>query len=222
MKIRAITVFVVINLLAAFVYMGCQKDDQKIRITGNIMDIKQNITLEEVEVILSAKLISNGVFNPFHTVVTSVKTDSEGNYSINIDKIKGSEFKIEIKKSNYFKIEEEVADDEIMGGKEYNKNFQLYPIGYLNLHIKHHYPPMAGSDVISYAVINSELDCDACCSKEYKQGTLLFFETTEICQFHALDSAKIVWHITKQGNYSMDSAVIAIPLFDTAYHEILY
>lgn len=205
----------------AAVLFACSKDKDRIMIEGTLTDAVQLIPIGGSDVFLYGKKFQGGNYNPNPTVIASVSTDSEGKFSINIEQLKASDFEIRVNKEQYFSFSEALTISEISAGKTYKPSYTLHPEGWLRLHVQNTFP-FNNSDLISYRIISDNPVCSDCCKSDYIQGSGNTYNVVSSCRTKANTAALIIWNVHKGGGSTLDSAIVNIPLFDTAFYHLKY
>lgn len=214
--------FVLILIFLLFMAaMACNKDSDRIIIEGSVTDPVQSVKVEGATVYLYGKLLQGGVFHPDPSVIAMATTDASGNFKIDIGQVKASDFEMHVLKENYFGFTEPLTTSEISAGKTYNPAYQIYPQAWIHLKVRNTFP-YDSSDLISYRILSQNPSCADCCSDAYVQGSGMNYNNESLCRSRALSAARIIWNVHKGGNSITDSAVLTLPLFDTAYYELKY
>jgi hypothetical protein len=217
-QFRGVLISFLIIIVAA---LACNKDSDRIIIDGSVTDPVQLMKVQGANVSLYGKLFQGGVFHPDPSVIAMATTDASGNFKIDVGQVKASDFEIHVQKDDYFGFTEPLTTNEIAAGKTYTPAYQIYPQAWIHLKVRNTFPYNA-SDLISYRILSQNPSCADCCSDAYVQGAGTNYNKEVFCRSRALSSAKILWNVHKGGNSFTDSAILILPLFDTAYYELNY
>ena len=170
-----------IYLLFALALIACKKDTSlKQTIQGKVYEQNINAGSANASVIIFSKKLSGGSINNTFTVVASTTTDSEGNYTVEFDRERTAEYKIEVSKESFFTLSSILSADVVEQSKTYTKQLNIYPIAMLEIRVNN-LPPGTGANYLGFKPLD-EISC-ACCISEgfiYK-GT---GDTTVFCNWY--------------------------------------
>ena len=135
-------------------FFSCKRKEEHIIVIGQTFDNEQNVPLQNAKITLYGKKIESGSWTSSYSTLGTDFSDAQGNYSIEIENIKVSDFKIEITKDNYFTDIAEYKSDDISKGDNV-LNFRLHSIAYVKLYIKNSNPATT-QDLFKYKITNFE------------------------------------------------------------------
>lgn len=202
------------------VVSGCKKDPDRIVIEGEVFDPVQSVYVGNADVFLTGKVFEGGVFNPDPVVIASTVSDNSGKFSIDVEQIKASDFKLQIVKELYFTHEKSLTINEIASGKAYQSSFDLFPVGWLSLRVENT-KPFNSSDLISYRIISDNPLCYDCCSDIYNKGKGTDYDSVTVCRSKGGKQFIISWYVYK-GDTTVDSVSLVMPVFDTLFYHLKY
>ena len=127
---------------------SCKRKEEHIFVIGQTYDNEQNVPIQNVKVVLYGRKIESGSWSSTYTKLGSDVSDAQGSYSIDIENIKASDFKIELTKDNYYSHAVEYKTDDISKGNNVF-NFGLHSIAFVKLYIKNS-NPATNQDLFTY------------------------------------------------------------------------
>lgn len=208
-------------LLATFIGLSCKKEKEKITINGTIYDPNLKTFLSNAHVTISASMISSGFYNSNYTDIASTTTDANGAFSFDFEKQKSAGYRIYISKDNYFDNTIDINDADIVPGTPYTPTYNLYPVGYIKLHVKNS-NPFDTTDAIRYSYSSGYLTCFECCSNVLFKGFGKHYDVTTKCKTYGSQNVNINWSVYKVGyDVAYSDSFFCTP-FDTTYYQILY
>src|SRR5690349_13288921 len=105
---KAVTFFVVLALLS------CKKDKtQQLTINGTVTDGVNGGGVSNVVVSLSYQPYQNGVASASFTSLGTYTTSTDGYYSFTFDKPTSLKYRIELSRSDYFGVSQEINPDDL-------------------------------------------------------------------------------------------------------------
>ena len=222
MKRPHIIILIAIGILVVTGFgISCKKEKDKINISGTVYDPNLNTFLANAHVTISASMISSGFYNSNYTDIATTTTDANGVFTFEFEKQKSAGYRIFISKDNYFDNTIDINDADIVPGTPYTPAYNLYPVGYIKLHVKNS-TPYDTSDAIRYSYTSGYLACYECCSNMLIKGYGKYYDVTSKCKTYGNQNAIISWSIYKAGYDVAHSDSIFCTAFDTTYYEILY
>ncbi|OFX44549.1 MAG: hypothetical protein A2046_12000 [Bacteroidetes bacterium GWA2_30_7] len=204
----------------ALLTFSCKRKEEHIVVFGQIYDNEQNIPLQNVKVVLSGKKIESGTWSNAYSNLGSTISDAQGNYSIDIENIKVSDFKIELSKDNYFQHFAEYKTDEISKGDNVF-NFRLHSKAFIKLFIKNT-SAFNNQDLFTYKIANFQNNCFECCTDSSFTYTGQNIDIIKKCSTYGAYNLIINYSVKKNNvlkEYS--DSILTIP-FDTINHYINY
>lgn len=202
------------------IFLSCKRKEENILILGQIYDYERNVPLQNVQVVLSGKKIESGSWSSNFSKLGSDITDAQGNYSIEIENTKASDFKIELTKDNYYFLSTEYKTDDISKGKNVF-NYRLHSIAYVKLFIKNSIP-FSAQDFFTYNISNFNNNCIECCTDS--NYTFVGQNVDEIKKCKTYGAYNLIIKYTVRKNNEINEytdSLLTIP-FDTVKHFINY
>lgn len=138
--------------IAFLLFTGCKKKDLTYTISGNIHDASFDNSLAGATVTITATGSSKNDF------VKTITTGSDGNYTLTFERVKYTEIKIEVKKTNYFPQSATYTLEDFEINKENTVNFTLDAMAWVKLHFTGD-----GSKTVKYFRQQGLTGCDECC-----------------------------------------------------------
>lgn len=199
---------------------SCKRKEEHIIVIGQTYDNEQNIPLQNVKVVLYGKKIESGSWSTTYTKLGSDVTDAQGNYAIDIENIKASDFKIELDKDNYYPYSVEYKTDDISKGNNVF-NFGLHSIAFIKLFINN-LNPATSQDLFTYRISNFKNNCIECCTDSTFTYVGQNINEHKKCKTYGALNLIINYTVRKNNEIKeyIDS-VLTTP-FDTVTHLINY
>ncbi len=196
---------------------SCKKEPKVITVTGHISKINSNDNISGAHVYLDSKQIIDGVYNSNFNNIANVETNSDGNYSFEIEQSNTEIYRFRVIKNSYFEIEETVAVEELEENETYNKDFNLTGESWINLKVNNTMP-QSTNDEIDYRYININVEGLDCCNNETTIGIGAEYSEDKLCRTQSDDWIKLEWVVKKNGGqiYHKDS------IFTTFGQTIIY
>ncbi len=217
MKI-SINIFVILAIAST---ISCKKQNDKVSFAGSVFEPNTKTNVSDAKVVLSAQLIESGTWNTNFTVLKSVSTDSEGNFKLETESQRVSNYRITISKNNYFENYFNINPENIKNGETYEDNYEIYSSSTININIKNTYP-VDSLDKFGYSIDGQLSLCSDCCSGTEKIYTGTTVNETAICKLPGHQTIKINYYYIKGGNTTVKSISKYIPEFETTNVNILY
>ena len=201
-------------------FFSCKRKEEHIIVIGQTFDNEQNVPLQNAKITLYGKKIESGSWTSSYSTLGTDFSDAQGNYSIEIENIKVSDFKIEITKDNYFTDIAEYKSDDISKGDNV-LNFRLHSIAYVKLYIKNSNPATT-QDLFKYKITNFENNCFECCTDSNYTFVGQNVNESKKCKTYGAFNLIINYSVRKNNkiNEFVDS-ILTTP-FDTTSHYINY
>lgn len=200
---------------------SCKKNKNIINISGHIYDPYINTYVSGAHITVSSSKVSSGFYNSNFTDIATTTTDANGLFQFEFEQEKSSAYRFHLNLDNYFDRTIDVPEADIQPENVYSPTFDLYPIGYLKLHVKNA-TPYDTSDFIAYSYDIDNINCVDCCSNTTIKGYGKTYDVTSKCKTYGSKNVAINWHVTKFGiDVAYSDSIFCVP-FDTTYFEILY
>lgn len=143
---------------------ACKKGATKFIVTGSISDLTFNQPLKNA----SIKVLKTAADSGEQSHVTTVNTDSEGNYSFTISRDRFVSLDMIIEKEGYFSIEKKVNFNELTVKENNIINLNTTGKSWAKIHLIHTANPNTKMDIIR---TKGKSGCSECCPNGYQQFT---------------------------------------------------
>lgn len=207
------------SLLIILIF-SCKRKEEHIAVIGQVYDNEQNKPIQNVKVILFGKKIESGTWSTTYSTLASTVSDLQGNYSIDIENIKVSDFKIELNKENYYSQSAEYKTDDISKGENV-LNFRLHSVAFLKLFIKNT-TPATNQDFFNYKISNFNENCFECCNDSNFSFTGKNIDVLKMCKTYGAFNLIVNFTVKKNNIINEYSDTIFTTAFDTISHYINY
>jgi len=172
----------------------------------------------DVMVKLYAQKITSGTWNTSYSLVTSQKTNINGQFSLSFDAIRASAYRIEFKKDKYFDIVSDLDASKVVKGQNYVVNYEILPEAYLRLNIINT-SPFNSLDKMNYYFSNAVTsECSDTTTSYY--GTLV--NDYKICKVYGGQEIQLNWNVRKNNQVNVYNAMIYVTPFDTTIYNLFY
>ena len=216
-----LSVAIPLAVLLFFSFNSCKKKVDKLTISGLLYQNGISSPLSGVHVTLKAKKMSGGAWTSNYETVTSGTTGADGKFSFTFNLMKVSGYRLIFEKTNYFTLTNDFSDNVLSNGGEYFKNYQVYAVAYLEVHIKNS-TPVNSSDFMTYQLTGGTSGDIDCCSDTISNFFGTNIDVTRICKTYADQNIKIDWRYTKINIPHISVINITCPAFDTTSVQLFY
>jgi len=203
------------------VLYSCKKKANELVVRGKIFDPNTNAYVEGAKVKLLASKVESGIYNSNYTEVSSVLTDSDGNFSFDFTEAKVAGYRITVTKDRYFGYSEDINSDQIVSGTAFSPTYSIYPEGYVKLEIEN-FVSYDSLDNVTYSFTSGYTECDGCCDNTLFHGAGAAFHDTLICLTRGNQNVSVAWNVTKHNITTLHSDTFYCNAFDTVYYKINY
>ncbi len=206
-----------ITLVLLLINSACKKDPIQYTFKGTLTDQLGGAPVPNVQVKISQLEFTSTSTNANFTTVASLNTNSSGYYESTFDRVKVSDFKIELNKSGYFIQENLINPADVSTEEDNTFDFVLEPQSWIHFQFTNFLP--VSSDQLTLILLNFKENCSGCAPDDYlyfpgEVDTNLYFTTT------AGEYVKFIYIDEESGNSNSDS-VYATP-FDTVSYSFNY
>ncbi len=208
-------------IITACLFYSCKKDEDKIIISGKVIDPNQNISVQNVKVELLAQKIESGTWSTNYSLLETDNTVNEGEFYFSIAPIKVSNYRLTFAKENYFNLSVEISPDEVTKNEAYHKTYNVYSEAYLKVHIKNVLPG-SPEDYMFYQIKNGTLDCYNCCSDTISEFDGNNVDVTTVCKTYGHQYILIEWNVKENTSLHHYSENVFCNAFDTTSFDIFY
>lgn len=221
MKKLTSIVLILASISIVFSLSNCKKDKNIIKISGTIYDPNTKAYVQGAHITISASKITDGFYNSNYSDIASTTSDASGVFSFEFEKDKTAGYRFYVYKDHYFDVTTDVADDDIVSGTTYTPQYNLYPEGYIKLHVKNN-TPINSNDFIAYSYTSGIVQCLGCCTNTTFKGYGTSYDTIIKCKTYGNQDVKINWHVAKFGTDVAYSDTITAVAFDTTLYQLFY
>jgi hypothetical protein len=203
----------------AVTLLSCKKDDDKIMVTGTVVDPQSGIGISGVNVYLDGKILNSGIYNEDYSEIASATTDGSGNFKIETAWQVVSCYRIRVFRNNYFENQLVVPAESISKGQTYTAALTMLPAAWIRVNINN----MVGSadDEIQYKFTSTPQSCMDCCHNSFLIGS---------GNYHAVYKCRAVgnkingfyWTVKRDGVTSPNADSVYCVAFDTTTLNINY
>lgn len=144
--------------------ISCKKGTAEFTVTGSISDLTFNQPLKNA----SIKVVKTAADSGVESHITTVYTDSEGNYSFTIPRDRFISFNITVEKEGYFPVDKTVNFNELTLKGENVINLSTTGKSWVKIHLIHTASSDTKMDIIR---TKGKSACSECCPNGYQQFT---------------------------------------------------
>jgi hypothetical protein len=206
-------------LAAAVAFCSCREESKEYAFEGSVTVSGSGVPLEGIAVTLRGQRLTGSSFNPnFQTLNTDV-TDSEGRFSLSVEKALFQSFRITLAHPSHFITVRDISPDDVPISTAYTGSYQMEPLAWVSTRLRN----INTSQRIDVTVNAPSDGCVECCDqlRVVREGEV--FDTTFTCL--AFGGRQV----THKGNYrNAGGTVTLIDLegasvaYDTLFVEITY
>jgi len=207
--------------LLLIILVSCKKKSNEIIITGIVADNVSAEYLSNVNIVLSGKVIESGKWTNSYSQLATSSTDNNGKYTIKLDAVRVSEYKLSFSKDNYIDEIKIMQPDDISTDNENTINVNLYLKSFLNLSVKNKYP-VNSNDYMSFKLSGNFKSCTSCCSNEKFEFSGTDINQNILCICPSNQNIIINWDVLKGGSVNSYSDTIFIGQGDTTNYLLNY
>lgn len=212
----------IFSVLFSILIVSCDKDEQKIKLSGKVLNPNNQLGIENADVFLDHKPVSSSIYNAGYQQLSSASTKSDGSYSLTYEKTRSSDYRIKVRKDDYFIFEKEYSPEKFENENEIKMNFNLFPKGFLKTSISN-VSSYDNNDHIVFRFLNMEQQCMDCCPADYIHGYGQSFDTLFVCAAEGGTYLTYEYSVTINNStnlYGPDS--VYVQSFDTTLINIDY
>jgi hypothetical protein len=206
-------------------FLSCKKDKPiVISVVGKISDPNQNNkAVQSATITIYSKKVSGGSFSNNYALITSVTSNSSGNYELNFERENAIDYKIVISKENYFSTDEIINSDEFSTESNNVINYNLYPKAWVKLRIVND-NPVNSNDRVDFNYLNSDLlqDCESCCTSQIKTFFGEVVDETFMCETWAFKTIGYQALVTKLNLGTVKNGSFSTSQGDTTFVTFAY
>lgn len=197
---------------------SCKKQTETLDINGLISENDEGI-LNDVTVKLFIKEVSNSTWNNSYLLHETISSN-DGSYQFTIENKVYISFKLEVSKSGFYTETIEFITDDFTNNT-YHKNFNIYPQGTLQIHIKNA-NPVNQDDNMTYNLVGNMPTTYQCCDNEDVFFNGIEIDEIKTCKVFGNYNIPIKWSTFKANTFKEYFDTIYTIKNDTTYYEILY
>lgn len=200
---------------------SCKKESNKITLDGVVADPNSGGTVESAKVVFSCNKITDGVYNSGYQEIAQTTSDASGAFHFEVEEERAAGYRISLSKSGYFPVSVDLTAEEVAPGTPVSKTFNMYPIGYIKLHVLNN-NPIDSADFISYTFSSGYLGCYECCDNSMRYGAGENVDDWLKCKTNGNQYVTITWNVTKNHSSMQNNAQVYCKAQDTVTYEIYY
>ena len=210
-----------ILILSVILLLSCNKKEENIVISGIITDNSKTEIIANAKIILMAKIMESSSYSSTFTTLETVYTDEKGEYKINIDAVRATEYKISISKENYFDKTENYSPDDISISEENNINLFLNSVAYIKINVNN-IAPTTASDYMFFSIFGLTENCYDCCSEETFEFNGENISEIINCKIPGNQNIAIEWNAKSGSDMILYNDTLFINKFDTTSYNLNY
>ncbi|MFI5204133.1 MAG: hypothetical protein ACHQF2_06515 [Flavobacteriales bacterium] len=189
---KAISIVFTLSLL-----LCCKKDKTvTMVISGTISDGINGGGVANTSVVLSYQKYENGIASTAFSTIGSYTTSSDGRYSFSFEKPPSIMYRLQINRTDYFGISEDINPDNLSAQNENIRNYTLYPSATFTISLKN-LNPVNAQDQVLYQNLSENNSCPSCCNNSLKVLTGTTVDTSFTCPKYGNTYVKFQWIVTK-------------------------
>lgn len=206
-------------IFMAFALLSCKKDDEKITVTGTVVDPQSGNGISGVNVYLDGKILNSGIYNEDYSEIASATTDGSGNFKIETDWQVVSCYRIRAFKNNYFENQAVVPAESISKGQTYSTSLSMLPASWIRVNINN----MVGyaDDEIQYKFTSTPQTCMDCCHNSFLIGSGNYHAVYK-CRAVGNRFNRFYWTVKRDGLTNPFADSVYCAAFDTTTLNINY
>ncbi len=219
MKNKYITPILIVILCLSFT--ACKKDSKELVFNGKVLVSGTSEPVSNARVTLASTAVQSWVYHANFQDVASVETDSDGSFSITVDEMAASAYRIYIYKKDYFEYSSVINAQDVSSEDIYYNVYNIFSKASVDIHVAN-YTPDSEDDRITYRIVKGGGDCFDCCPTDYIYGIGMSYDTTISCMTYGHHYLVIESMIQKNENiYNRKDSVYINPLEENSL-TILY
>jgi hypothetical protein len=207
--------------LISIIIISCKKKEENYAISGSLSDPYQNIQVSGADVTLLAQKIESGMLNANFEEISSMQTDANGNFSFEFDVAAYSNYKLEIRKDNYFIKDVEINPNHVKKNEVYNDSYEIFSEAWLSLNIINNYPADI-TDNIAVSILHDAAGIYDCCSDSTASYEGTGVSENIVCKTYGGHTVTINWTVTSGGESNVFTQNVTCTAFDTTSFTISY
>ena len=189
MKNYILTSIIIFFFCLLVAFQSCKKKNEKLIVFGTAFNFEISQPVGNIKVILSARSITNNVWNSNYDILSTTYTHNDGSFSFEFDNVRASDYKLSFIKAGNFTEDYIINPNLLQKGGDYNQTYPVHQEGWLKLLINVTNPNSTGVSV-SLKIKKGAANCQEGCN-----DTLLFFDGAAIDTFHICKIWGSQWEI---------------------------
>jgi len=214
---KSISYFAIL-LIGVLVIVSCKKDTIQYTFQGLVSESINSQPLESAGITIHQKPFNNSVTSAYYELAATTTTNVNGIFDATFDRVKVTEFLIEVEKEGYFPYETILNSDDVSSENINFINAQLDAKSWIKFDIENVLPNET-SDDFTLIFYNYRAGCAECATSDYNYMPGVV-DTT----FKIVSTAGQYFNFTyidvESGNSYHDS--IFMTPFDTTFYSIVY
>jgi hypothetical protein len=204
-----------------FSFLACKKKNEKITISGKVVDPMQNTTLSNVSISISGQKIENGTYNSNYSHIASTSTDGNGEFSFEVKNENITNYRLSLNLNNYINELIDIAQESLNVKEDNFQTYNLYPKSFLKINLLNQ-NPHDGDDIIEYEISNGIRTCNQCCDDDKHRYIGDSINKSVVCIIPGFQDVLIKWEVIRNSTPTTHSENIYIQEFDTTEFNIYY
>ena len=209
----------IISLLLIFV--SCNKKNKELIITGTVKTSSTSANIQGANVTLSGKIIESGKWTNSYSQLATTTSDNNGKYTLTLDAVRVSEYKLSFTKENYIDDVKIMQPDDVSTDNDNIIDVLLAVKSFLNINVKNIYP-INENDYLSLTLSGDFKTCTSCCTDEKFEFKGTNIDQNILCICPGSQNIVLNWDILKGGSVSSHIDTLLVNNFDTANYVINY
>ncbi len=208
-------------IIIVFIASSCKKKNKEIIITGTVINSVKSEQLNNVNVILSGKIIESNKWTNSYSKLASTNSDNNGKYTLKLDAVRVSEYKLSFIKENYIDETKIIQPDDISTDKENVVNADMYIKSFIDIKINNT-NPVNQNDYMSLTLSGYFKNCTSCCTDEKFEFKGQEINQNIICICPGNQNIILNWDILKSGSVNSYKDTLFVGNIDTVNYIINY
>lgn len=190
-------------------------------ISGTLTDGINGGGLSNATVVLSYQKIEGNIASTAYKTLATNVTPASGYYAFVFQKPNAIRYKIQITRTDYFSITEEINPDNLTTEHDNIKNYTLYPSATFTIHLDN-VNPVDSDDHVLFQNLNEMSTCPSCCNNALKVLDGMNVDTSFTCTKYGNTYVKFQWVVTKNAVTNIFQDSIYCPTGQITTYQINY
>ncbi len=218
----AIWTLITLSLTTALISLNsCDSDQNRLHIEGMVHDPQLDIPVENAQVNLATKQMSNGTWSNTYTTIEETQSGTDGRFAFEFEFNYTTGYRLSLSKSNYYSVSSEFTENDFESDRFYSKQFEMTPKSYLEIHFRNDFP-FDENDRISYHIVGWERTGDDCCTAGYQEFIGDDIDETTYCSVDGEKEYVLEYIITRNNNTQALTKTFYAKAFENQVIELFY